>query len=520
MNVALVFLSALLYAVSFPVPGWWWCAFVALVPFFLALDRAGGWKHRAGLAMCWALGFVAGMGYWLFIALVGHYGVGILTAIGFVVLFVWLPLSVVLIGFCLAYHFFQRPTVGFYGLVLPALWIFIDIVKARLPFLVPWGDIGYSMIPFTRFVQIADIGGIYGVSFLVVMVNGLVAYLIHQKWILPIKQRPAPGRPQHRRRPARRGAWVAAGIILLAVVLPWGYGALRLSGMQDRLTGSGSDKGPAAVIVQGDFELADRWSGMGFSRRLKTYLDMSRVDLKKGRRLIVWPETVLNTSRRLTDDLFVGLMRRIGGQSLLVAGGVHEDPGNGKTYNSAFLISGKGRLLRYDKQILLPYAEAVPVIDLLGPFYDAPEHFAAGRSPVSFQTPLGTFGTSICLEILYPAFVRRSVAEGATVLVNLSNDAWFGRSGMPYLHLNAARMRAIENRRFLLRATNSGISALIGPGGRLLAETDLLKRDRISGHFTPKDQLSVYSRFGQWIRCFAAGVIGVAVLHCLIRRLI
>lgn len=517
MNIVLVFFSAILLALSFPRPGWWWLAFVAIVPLIVAFDRAGGLRRRVGVGLCWAPGFVAAMGYWLFTALVSHYGVGIFTAVVFVFLFVCLPMALLYFGLSVAYHYLRCPSPLFYALILPALWIFIDYMKARLPFLVPWGDIGYAMTPFASFVQIADIGGVYGVSFLVLMINGLTAYVVLQ---IPWQRlhRKTAENASDPRKAWRRGTWKAAVVILLLIALPCAYGVFRLCDIGRHVPPAGTGKRLSAVIVQGNFKLADRWSGMGFANRLKTYLEMSQIDETAGHCLIVWPETVLNASRQLSDELFLALMQSIGERALLVSGGVYAAPGVDKTYNSAFLISGKGRLTRYDKHILLPYAESVPAVDLLGRYYNAPEHFAPGRSPVALQSRFGRIGVSICLEILYPDFVRRSVARGACILVNLSNDGWFGRSAMPHLHLNAARMRAIENRRFLLRAANSGLSALIGPDGHLLAETELFERQRIAGRLMAIKYRTVYNRFGDWVVWAAAGIIGLAVLQAVIRR--
>ncbi len=511
MKTVFILLSVLLYAASFPKPAWWWFSFIALIPLFLTLERTRLTK-TLGLMTLWAAAHAAAMGYWLFFALVAQYEVAVPTAVLFICLFMVLPVCILYFLFALGFHFFYRNSLVFYALVLPSLWVMIDFAKSRIPFLIPWGDIGYAAVAFLPYVQVADTGGIYGVSFLIVTVNGLGAYLFRSTWgAIGAGERRRKKVNQLKRSPAF-GAAIC--LLILAILGPVAYGGYRIEQIDGMVSGAKSAGGIRAVIVQGNFRSSDRWSGMGFSNRLKSYLEMSREALGDGPRVTVWPETVLNASDVLDDSFFMQMMQWVGSDSLLITGGVHsgaaDGPDAGSVYNSAYLISGQGRLLRYDKQILLPYAEAVPIIDLLGRYYTAPENFRSGRTPSCMQTPLGAFGTSICLEILYPEFIRKTVNQGAEVLVNLSNDAWFGRSAMPYLHLDAARMRAIENRRYLLRAANSGISALIGPDGRVMEKTGLFERQRINGRFLPIQQATVYSRFGEWVILLAAGIIALS----------
>ncbi len=195
-----------------------------------------------------------------------------------------------------------------------------------------------------------------------------------------------------------------------------------------------------------------------------------------------------------------------------------KDDATGTSMNSAYLISGSGVLTRYDKNILLPYAETSLMIDWLGRYYTAPSEFFPGRTPPFIDTPHGGAGISICFEILYPYYIARSAARGADFLVNLSNDGWFGDTAMPRMHLNAARMRAIENRRFLLRAANNGISAIIGPDGRVRAQTKLFHRQRIEGSFDYLNIATPYTRFGDWLIVFSALALGAALLRIIFAR--
>ena len=319
--------------------------------------------------------------------------------------------------------------------------------------------------------------------------------------------------------------------ILLLIVIPVVYGMhqireIDLSVVQEYKAG----RSVRAVLAQGNFSTKERWSGMGFYQRVTNYLEMSsekpnektgETTGKKGQgdsRVIVWPETTLNTSSKLNAALFVEIMRRIGEYSLLISGGLKTDPETKEVFNSAYFISGAGRLLRYDKNILLPYSETSPLIDLLDAYYSAPSEFTAGRTPLCIKAPEGNVGASICFEILYRGFIRQSVKQGAQYLVNISNASWFGDSPMPYIHLHAARLRAIENRRFLLRTSNSGISAVISPTGKIMSQSRLFTKERIDGNFVKLDQLSFYTRHGNLILFGATIILLIGLFQMILKK--
>jgi len=281
-----------------------------------------------------------------------------------------------------------------------------------------------------------------------------------------------------------------------------------------------------ATLVQGNFSTKERWSGMGFYQRVRNYLEMSKevsaeMSGNKGQgvgRVIVWPETTLNSSTKLNDALFVEIMRYIGEDALLISGGLKTDHKSKEVFNSTYFISGAGRLLRYDKHLLLPYSETSPLVDLLDTYYSAPNEFTPGRTPLCIDAPGGKVGASICFEILYSGFIRQAVKEGAQYLVNISNDSWFGDSPMPYIHLNAARLRAVENRRFLLRTSNSGFSAVISPTGILVVQSDLYSKERVDGGFVKFDQLSFYARNGDLILVASAIILLIALIQMVLKK--
>ena len=490
--VLLTIISAFIYSVCFTEASLFPLSFIFLTSFFYVLDNAANYRSRFYFGVLWTAVMTLAMGHWLFIALCQHYGLAWWKAALFFIICLLLPLAVIYGFFSLAYSFFKRDGVFFYAAVIPALWVAAEFLKELIPVLIPWGNIAYAVLPFQSFVQVADVTGVYGLTYLVVMVNGLFLVLIK----------------------AVRSKSIAWQRIVIAVCLAVGvfggtilYGQFRSESIR---TLADESRPVAATLVQGNFSLEDRWSGMGFYHRVQTYLEMSREeDGADAAQIIVWPETMLNSSARLDDEFFKSLMRAIGPDALLVSGGLKSVP-EGGAYNSAYFVSGKGRLQRYDKQILLPYAEKAPMIDWLGSFYTAPDEFVKGRSPICFDTFMGKIAASICFETLYPDYIRQSVRQGAEVLVNISNDAWFGDSAMPYMHLDGARMRAIENRRYVLRASNSGISAIIAPDGRIVKQSRLFEQAKIKGSFRLLQAETIYTRYGNWILYAAAAILFLA----------
>lgn len=516
MNFFFIILSSLLYGACFPPFNLWGCAFIALVPYFYVLDRIGSAAKTVLAAGIWGSCHGLVMGYWVFFALKDHYEVAPTPSALFFGGCVILPVMVIHMGFAAAYRFFKKPHMAFYALVVPALWGVAEFCKTVFSVLIPWGGIADALVPFLYFIQVADVIGSVGVIFLVAAANALVVHGVHQGLLMLQNRSPAIGRSLASRSPLKN-LLLSAGVGVLLIGLPVIYGAGQVEKIDTRVARAVKDGNDAdAVLVQGNFSAKERWSGMGFFHRVATYLEMSvnppamnRMNIvntmaavaqspgsDERQTVIVWPETTLNSASALNDAFFMGLMQAIGENRLLVSGGLKTNPETGDVFNCAYVISGQGRLLRYDKHILLPYGETAPLVDFLGRYYTAPSEFTPGRTPTAIEAPGGKAGLSICFEILYSGHVRGSVKNGATYLVNISNDAWFGNSPMPHIHLNAARLRAIENRRFLLRASSSGISAIVDPAGRIISQSSLFTRERVDGRFVRLDAMSGYTRFG------------------------
>jgi apolipoprotein N-acyltransferase len=518
VNFLAVLISSFLYAAAFPKWNFWFLSFIALVPFFVVLDQRRSSIRQAGYGMLWGAGMSIGMGYWLFPTLIYHYEVPFFRSVMFFTLCLVIPIGVIYAVFVLIYRFLRQDRFFFYGFVVPALWVLLEYVKESLSFLIPWGGIAVALVPFFPFIQAADIIGPYGILFVAVMVNALCF------WFIKGRRREKTAMAESSTRRSRILAFMAHEtlpliLIFLLIAVPSVYGLYRANVLNARISlEKEAGRMVPVTLVQGNFSTKERWSGMGFLQRTLSYLEMSQNGADGGPRVIVWPETTLNSAKEVNDAFFSKLMQAIGENALLISGGLNTDNLDKEVYNCIYFISGNGSLSRYDKHYLLPYTETSPFFDLLDTYYQAPDAFAAGRTAVSVETLTGLAGASVCMEILYSDFIRRSVKNGAGYLVNVSNDSWFGDSAMPYIHLNAARLRAIENRRFVLRASNSGISAVISPTGQIMDASGLFTKERVDGEFIQTNSLSVYSKYGEVMLYGAVMVLIAAFVQVIIRK--
>ncbi|MBU2487750.1 MAG: apolipoprotein N-acyltransferase, partial [Proteobacteria bacterium] len=382
----LTLVSALLVLLSFPKAGLWPLAFVGLVPLFMALARTRSPWRAFGLGFFFGSLLVAGMGHWLFYAITVEYEKPLWTALLFVPLLVGLPYALLYGLFGAAFRALRRPGLLFAVLTVPALWTLMEYAKEAVGLLAPWGILGTAVVPFPLFLQTADLWGMYGLSFVLALVNGVLFQVLEK-----------------RRGGARLAVMKAeAALLALAVLGPVLYGAVALA----RYAPDGEEL--SAVAVQGNFSQRERWSGMSITNRVARYLSQSGCPEPGAGCVVVWPETVLNSPAAVNDRMFSSIMAALPENTLLIAGGLREDR-KGNTWNSAYFASGDGTLAWYDKHILLPYGEKDGIFDFMGDFYTAPARFTAGVSPRAVDTFLGPVGAGICLEILYPDHVRRSV---------------------------------------------------------------------------------------------------------------
>jgi apolipoprotein N-acyltransferase len=391
---------------------------------------------------------------------------------------------------------------------LPVLWAALEYLRTVLLSGFPWALLGYSQSGVLPVIQVADITGAYGVSYLVCLVNAaLFLVLLHRS-----------GKTWQGGGVSRRQRNRAAAAAAAAVVLAVSYGVWRLHEV-----GAASAAAPTALtgVVQGNIPQDRKWDPAFQIASTKTYIARSGSLREREPDLVVWPETA--TPFYLFDnDVLTRMVRRgirATGSHFVIGSPAVEAEGRTPAYfNSAYVLDPEGQPVgRYDKAHLVPYGEYVPLrrfMPFVGKLVAQVGDFTPGEPGRVLPSPKAALGPLICYEVIFPALSRAMVRNGAGLLVNLTNDAWFGRTGAPYQHFSAAIFRAVENRRSLVRAANTGISGFVDPTGRVLeaspifVEATLIQAVPVLGGRTP------YTRFGDLFAmvCLAA-TAAVPIAH-------
>ncbi len=505
----LALLSGAAVTAAFPDVDAAWLAWIALVPLLVALSGVG--PKRA-----FRLGFLAGLSHFLTLT---YWLVHTMGTYGGLPVFVSLPLLGLLAAYLALY-----PAACAFGLarwapspvasaaLLPPLWVALEYLRATLLTGFPWELLGYTQYSRPTLIQIADLTGPYGVSALVAAGNG-AAFLV-VVW--------AFGR--RRAVPAVSGRAAALAVVigvgLVAVAL--GYGRLRLQWTDARIAGAPTLR---TAVVQGNIDQKIKWDPAFRDATVEKYLRLSR-SAPGGAELVVWPETAtpfyFGHDYELTRVVKDGVRRT--GAWLLTGSPAFERAGETlRFHNSAYLLAPTGkRKGRYDKVHLVPYGEYVPLkrfFPFIGKIVEHVGDFKPGTRGETLKTDRGRIGVLICYEIIFPELARAAARKGAALLTNLTNDAWYGRTSAPRQHFSMAVFRAVETKRALARAANTGISGFIDPAGRVVATTPLFVSAVRTAELPLLTARTVYTRFGDLfaVGCLT-GVAGLAIAREIARR--
>jgi apolipoprotein N-acyltransferase len=479
--------SGLLLTASFPHFNLSGLAFVALVPLLAAV--AGRRPSEA-----FRLGFIAGLVHFASLLSWVVYTMGTYGQLP-------LYLSVPVLGLLAAYLSLYPAafTVLWVRLRIPlwahppaagALWTALEFLRAHLLTGFPWELLGYSQYHRLTLIQMADVTGVYGLSFLIVTINTAIFLLFGY-----IK-----GRCRADAAIPFRGAGTAVLIGLLCLGGALGYGQWRLARIDALIAAAAK---PTVAVVQGNIDQARKWAPVFQAASVDKYLHLSLKALGDFPDLVVWPETAtpfyLHEPSALADRV-VRFVRRAGVPFLVGSPFYRQRAGKTDYFNSAYLLDADGGVGgRYDKVHLVPFGEYVPLRRLLpfvGKMVPQVGDFKPGQKGAVLRWADRHLGVQICYEIIFPVLARQMTANGADLLVNITNDAWFGRTAAPAQHFSMAVFRAVENRRTLVRAANTGISGFIGPGGEILARTDLFTDAAMSQPVPLLTDQTVYTRFG------------------------
>jgi apolipoprotein N-acyltransferase len=480
-------ISGLLLLLSFPRFDLGFLAWIGLVPLLLAI-RTSSWRLAFGQGFCTGLVFYAGSLSWVVVAM-NLYG-KVPLAVSYVAL-------LMLAAYCALYlalfssllRAIAVNSTSFLLWTAPAVWVVLELIRTHLFTGFPWALLGYSQYRTLSVIQVADLAGVYGVSFLIVLVNVWASMVVQGVWALISPAALRVSIP-----------WVRASLALVFVVAAVAYGHWRLIPHPHLF----SEHTLKIGLVQPNVDQGRKWD-VAFRRETIDRLERLTESVIGDVSLVVWPEAATPFLFEVESDYREELLRfvRSHGVALLFgspAAVVEKDSNQLRLLNSAFLLTGDGRILdRYDKIHLVPFGEYIPVKGLLS-FLDklvvGIGDFLPGNAPEVMTGPGGQLGVVICFEVIFPDLVRQFVDRGADYMVTITNDAWFGRTSAPYQHFGMVVFRAIENRVYFARAANTGISGIIDPFGRILRMSDIFTEDALAGEIRTGGPRTFYTAYG------------------------
>lgn len=480
-------LSGVLLALAMPgLVGWWWLAPCALVPLLSFCTRATPRRAALGGLLALLLHHLVLL-YWIVIVLGRHGGLHPVLAGGALLLLAFYmslygALWAALLAWCRLRSRPAAPWAFFWG--APLGWVGLEWVRGWFGSGFPWLDLGYVLAFQPLLTQAADLGGHLLLSGLLVLLNMLVFTGIERL------------RRGQRFQPCRASLALAAVLLLCWPI----YGAIRLPMVERSAAAAPRQR---VAVVQGNIAQDLKWSPAMQEETLHRYETLSLPLLGRDV-LMLWPETALPFWPDRSPQFARVRALAARGQSWLVTGAptMTEDGASRQYFNSALLLTPTGNLAAMaHKRHLVPFGEYIPLRRLLfflTPVVETLGDFTVGRRHEPLPAGPARIGPLICYESIFPGLSRDWVDDGANLLANLTNDAWYGRSSAPWHSQAMTVLRAVETRRAIIRAANTGVSSLIAPSGRVLAATPLFEQAVLVGELPLFTERTVFVRWGNW----------------------
>jgi apolipoprotein N-acyltransferase len=503
IKAGLAAMSGLLMTAAFPKAGQAYLAWVAWVPLLLSLRDT---SPKTGFMVGLVGGVVHYLSllYWLVytMGVYGHLPVYQSVPVLFL-MSAYLSLYMAFFAW-LSNRFCSRPILLF---TLPIFWVALEYLRGFFLTGFPWGLFGYSQYSFLHLIQIADIVGVYGVSFLLMLSN--VAILI---FVLQRLDKTWQGASIPKRLPG-----LGLGVVLILILIVLVYGRWQIKTFDAEMARWES---PAVTVVQGNIDQDKKWDPAFQLLTTTKYRDLSLSAASMQPELIVWPETAtpfyLFHHSKLTKIVLEGV--KASKTSHIIGSPSAQRRGKEQWYyNSAYIIDPQGKTIgKYDKVHLVPFGEYVPMqrwLPFLGKMVAQVGDMHPGEKGNTLAWNGHRLGIQICYEIIFPELSAAMTRKGADLLINITNDAWFDRTSAAYQHFSMAVFRAVENRRSLVRSANTGISGFVDPVGRILAATPLFEEKVVTEHVPLSKANSFYSRHGD---LFAKLCFGLLISYILL----
>jgi apolipoprotein N-acyltransferase len=509
-NIIAAVFSGLLLTASFPKIGITWLAWFALVPLLYGLREtspAGGFR----------IGFIAGLSHYLSLL---YWLVPVMQTYGFLPWY--LSITILILFSAVLALFMALFSMAICGLgakpwrcfmILSPVWVSVEYIRGIIFSGFPWELLGYSQFERLHLIQISDIFGVYGVSFLITLSNTAIffclLYFAKKQW--------------QDTDICARLAVVSVVVFVLSIVCTLAYGYRRLDSVDQLMANAPKAR---ITVVQGNIDQAIKWDRAFRDATINTYNRLSLTAVADRPDLVIWPESATPfyflKDQDPTEMVMAGI-RQVKTDFLFGSPSFARNNNNVEYHVSAYLMSPQGKWMRYNKSHLVPYGEYVPFkkwLPFLGKIVAQVGDFMPGKKGKTIPWENEKLGIQICYEIIFPDLSRAMAKNGATLLINITNDAWFGKTSGPYQHFSMTVFRAVENRRALARSANTGISGFIDPAGRILASTPLLQEAVMTRALPLLNQKTVYTFFGDVFAWACLAVTVFAILLDLGKRII
>ncbi len=492
IHVLLVVTSGALTAWSFPKFNLSFLCWISLIPlFFVLYDRSA--KQSFFLGFLGGIAFNAILIYWI-PAVPAHYGN---LSLGMSLLIYAVFVFYLAFFWALFAWFFakiQRTFPKLIFLLAPFIWIGFEYILTHLLTGFPWGLLGYSQHKNLWFLQMASLTGIYGLSFILVLFQSMFVYsMIHRR---------------------KTPFFMSLTLVVL----------LHFGGWMIMKNTPSMEESFRASVIQGNVSSEIQWNQISDNQirdLFNQHLRLSSDAYNQGSRLIIWPEFSVPLCFSCAFSIYPEFKQELSrfvqetGATLLL--GTNETVISQQLpryYNTALCLHPNLSISQYYKMHLVPFGEYTPykkVFFFVEKMTGAIGELSPGNVFVLHQFAGKKFGTPICYEIIFPNLVRKFVKKGADFLVTITNDSWYGNSAAPYQHFAIAVVRAVENRRFLLRSATTGISGVIDPYGRILSRSEMLTQAYLTETVSPIKTLTPYARYGDFLPV-ASLTLGVVFL--------
>lgn len=500
IDISLALLCGILTGLSFPKFNLSFFAWISLIPlFFIILKYKPKQNFFLGLAA--GLSYYAILIYWI-PSVPAHYG-NLSIPVSFLIYIIFvLFLSLFWGFFFLLFSKIHLSFPQFAFIVSPFIWVSFEYILTHIFTGFPWGLLGSSQFKNLPLIQMASITGVYGISLVIVLFQSMFLFSIKYRKKAPFF------------------------ITLVFVLLLHGAGLWSLKKVslaKNSFNGS---------VIQGNVSSDIYWDKVSTQKiksLFKQHLDLSHQAYAGGARLIVWPEfsvplcfSCSNTLYQDFKEKLFQFVQETGSTLLLGTNEIAASKGRIHYYNTALCLNPSLSISQYYKMHLVPFGEYIPykkIFSFIEKMTHAIGEISPGREYFLHHFENLKFASPICYEIIFPNQVRKFVKKGADFIVTITNDGWYGKSSAPYQHFSMAVLRAVENRRFLLRAATTGISGIIDPYGRIISRSELMTQTYLTGSIAPSRKLTIYTQYGDILPLLSLTFTGLFLILAMIKRI-